>query len=148
MDKKVIPMKLFRSTTVFKDRQSIIRVNMAKFWITIALLFSLIAQSAMVNAMPSAAANDQHSSHRVQMMGGKISCTIPGCPSTDCLQLCQDSLTSHCKTHCLAQLYLEPSHLQLVLATLASKRIAIQSWAIQTVDLGLTTPPPNSSNLR
>ncbi|MCL1120861.1 hypothetical protein N7V09_03425 [Shewanella seohaensis] len=120
---------------------------MAKFWITIALLFSLIAQSAMVNAMPTSAMNDSHDTPSMQMVDGKMKCTMPDCPSDECMLHCQDSLTNHCKTHCLAQLYLSTSQPQIALMNHASKRIAVQSWAIQTADLGLTTPPPNSNLL-
>ncbi|MFB2780491.1 hypothetical protein ACE017_15145 [Shewanella mangrovisoli] len=125
---------------------------MAKFWITIALLFSLIAQSAMVNAMPTPAMNDLYDAHYVQMTSmqmadGKMNCAMPDCPPDECMLHCQDSLTNHCKTHCLAQLYLTASQPQLALMNHASKRIAVQGWAIQTADLGLTTPPPNSDLL-
>lgn len=120
---------------------------MAKFWITIALLFSLIAQSAMVNAMPTSAMNDFHDISSMQMVDGKINCTMPDCPPDECMLHCQDSLTNHCKTHCVAQLYLSTSQPQLALMSHASNRITNKSWAIQTADLGLTTPPPNSDLL-
>jgi len=120
---------------------------MAKFWIVIALLFSLITQSAMVNAMPTSAIYDFHDATSMQMVDGKMKCTMPYCASDECMLHCQDSLTNHCKTHCLAQLYLTASQPQLTSMGHASKRITVQSWAIQTVDLGLATPPPNSNLL-
>ncbi|MEI8601497.1 hypothetical protein ACRN97_15960 [Shewanella baltica] len=120
---------------------------MAKFWITIAVLFSLIAQSAMVSAMPTSAKTNGHSSQTMLMMDAEMNCTMPDCAASDCLQHCQDSMTNHCQTHCLSSLYLEPAVLELAFANPASKRIAIQGWAMQTADLGLTTPPPNSYSL-
>ncbi|PIW62980.1 hypothetical protein [Shewanella sp. CG12_big_fil_rev_8_21_14_0_65_47_15] len=120
---------------------------MAKFWITIAVLFSLVAQSAMVNAMPTLANTDSHSSQTMLMMDAEMNCTMPDCSISDCLQHCQDSMTSHCQTHCLSSLFLEPAALKLAFANPSSKPIAIQGWAIQTTNLGLTTPPPNSSLL-
>ncbi|KZK70833.1 hypothetical protein A1L58_12665 [Shewanella baltica] len=120
---------------------------MAKFWITIAVLFSLIAQSAMVSAMPTSASTNGHSSQTMLMMDAEMNCTMPDCSASDCLQHCQDSMTSHCQTHCLSSLYLEPAVLELAFANPASKRIAIQGWAMQTADLGLITPPPTSNSL-
>ncbi|GCF90610.1 hypothetical protein [Shewanella sp. M-Br] len=117
---------------------------MTKYWITIALLFSLIAQSAIVNAMPASAMNDLYDIHCMQMTDSKMNCAMSDCPPDECMQHCQYSLTNHCKTHCLAQLYLTATQLQLALTNNVSWRIATQSWAIQTADLELTTPPPNS----
>lgn len=138
-------MKLFCLSLVFRNRRTFVRVFMAKFWITIALLFSLIAQSAMVSAMPTPAAmNDQNSTDCMQIIDGKVKCTMPISLSDECMQHCQDALTNHCQTHCLTQLYIGTAHPQLALMNHISMRIAIQGWTIQTADLDLATPPPNS----
>ncbi|MCS6260560.1 hypothetical protein G3479_15090 [Shewanella baltica] len=120
---------------------------MAKFWIAIAVLFSLIAQSAMVSAMPTSANTNGHSSQTMLMMDAEMNCTMPDCSASDCLQHCQDSMTNHCQIHCLSSLFIEPAALKLAFANPASKRIAIQGWAMQTADLGLITPPPTSNSL-
>ncbi|AAN53074.2 hypothetical protein SIL85_22865 [Shewanella oneidensis] len=120
---------------------------MAKFWITIAVLFSLIAQSAMVNAMPTSASTSGRSGQIILVMDAEMNCTMPDCSTSDCLQYCQDSMTSHCQTHCVSSLYIEPAVLELTFANPASKRIAIQGWAMKTADLGLITQPPIHCNV-
>ncbi|MGL4221222.1 MAG: hypothetical protein ACRCSS_11430 [Shewanella sp.] len=120
---------------------------MAKFWITIALLFSLFSQSTIVKAMPTPAINDLFHSHCMQMADDNINCVAQDGTQEECMIHCQDSLTNHCKTHCLAKLFITSPPLPLVLMSHASKLITSSSWAIQTAELGLTTPPPNSDLL-
>ncbi len=122
---------------------------MTKFWITIALLLSLIAPSAMVNAMPSKAMDYSQNTHGMQIhtSDSDMKCAMPDCPSDDCMQHCKDSLSSHCHSHCLGQLFLSPEHQYLPPITNIHSSVATQSWAVQTAELGLTTPPPNSNLL-
>ncbi|MCH1929972.1 hypothetical protein L9G16_07250 [Shewanella sp. A25] len=130
------------------------RIIMAKFWITIALLFSLIAQSAMANAMPMPLSKSptsativtmQSTSHAsdMKMTHGKMNCTMPNCDMADCTKHCQEMLAGNCQVQCVAQLYLSPTQLLHVPFLQVNLPIVTQAWAVQTADLGLTTPPPN-----
>ncbi|MGL4615184.1 MAG: hypothetical protein ACRCVV_15050 [Shewanella sp.] len=116
---------------------------MTKFMI-LALLFSLFAPNATVNALPSVI-NNLSSGHSVPMLE-RASTPELSLMTTDCVQSCQESSANHCQIHCTAPPYLVPAGAIFTAPQIVSSDISIQSWAASTVILNLTIPPPNSSS--